>query len=230
MSEAYRYLCMEEAPPNFLKKIIKALVQMLPRRWMLWQGKGDKSEIAITFDDGPDPIYTPQILEILKRYGVKATFFLVGEKIARHKELVERILAEGHEVGNHSYTHPSFNRLSWKEAMVEIGKTQSLIQAIQGCSCRLFRPPFGKLCLASTFGAWVANLTCTMWNVDLKDFQANSSGEILAALKCQPLQPGDVILYHGTNPHALKALPDILETIGRQERQPVRISEMLGVR
>ena len=202
---------------------------MLPRRWMLWKGKGNKCEIAITFDDGPDPIYTPQILGILKIHGVKATFFLVGEKIAMHTELVARIIADGHEVGNHSYTHPWFDRLSWKEAMAEIEKTQSLIQVITGRPCRLFRPPFGKLCLISVFGAWVANLTCTMWNVDLKDFQANSAGEILAALKCQPLQPGDVLLYHGTNPHALKALPDILETIGRQKMQPVQISRMLVV-
>lgn len=229
MSEAYQHLYGAEPPAKFLKNIVKASLRMFPRQWMLWQGKGTIRHIAITFDDGPDPIYTPQILELLKAYGVTATFFLVGEKIEQHKEIVRRIFEEGHELGNHSYTHPSFDYLSWKESAGEIEKTQSLLQAITGRPCQSFRPPFGKLCLGSIVGAWIAHMTCVMWNVDLKDFQATSSGEILAALQCQSLQPGDVLLYHGTNPHAVQALPVILDAIVRQKFQPVSISGMLMV-
>lgn len=229
MSEAYQHLYRADPPAPFLKNIVKASVRMFPRRWVLWQGKETNRHIAITFDDGPDLIYTPQILEILKAYGFTATFFLVGEKIEQHKEMVKQMFEEGHELGNHSYTHPSFDHLSWKESVGEIDKTQSLLQAITGVPCRLFRPPFGKLCLGSSVGAWIASMTCVMWNVDLKDFQATSSGEILAALQCQSLQPGDVLLYHGTNLHAVKALPVILDAIVRQKMQPVQISEMLMV-
>ncbi len=227
MSEAYQHLYGAEPPAQFLKNIVKASLRMFPRRWMLWQGKETIRHIAITFDDGPDLIYTPQILELLKAYGVTATFFLVGEKIEQHKEMVRRIFEEGHELGNHSYTHPSFDYLSWKESVGEIEKTQALLQAITGRPCRSFRPPFGKLCVGSIVGGWIANMTCVMWNVDLKDFQATSSGEILAALQCQSLQPGDVLLYHGTNPHAVQALPVILDAIVRQKFQPVSISGML---
>lgn len=229
MSEAYHYLYGAEPPAQFLKHIMKAGLRILPRRWILWQGKVTNRHIAITFDDGPDPIYTPQILELLKAYGVTATFYLVGEKIEQHKEMVERIFEEGHELGNHSYTHPSFDSLSWKESAGEIVKTQSLLQTITGRPCQTFRPPFGKLCLGSLVGAWIANMTCVMWNVDLKDFQATSSGEILAALQCQPLQPGDVLLYHGTNPHAVQALPVILDAIVRQKFQTVSISGMIRI-
>lgn len=229
MSEAYHFLYGAEPPVRFVKHIMKAGLRMFPRRWLLWQGKVTDRHIAITFDDGPDPIYTPQILELLKAYGFIATFYLVGEKIEQHKEMVERIFEEGHELGNHSYTHPSFDSLSWKESAKEIEKTQSLLQTITGGSCQSFRPPFGKLCLGSLVGAWVANMTCVMWNVDLKDFQATSSGEILAALQCQSLQPGDVLLYHGTNPHAVQALPVVLDSIVRQKFHTVSISEMLRV-
>lgn len=229
MSEAYHYLYQMEPPPPFLRNVVKRVVQKLPRQWMLWQGTRDIRHIAVTFDDGPDPIYTPQILDILKTYGVTATFFLVGERIERHKGLVRQIVEEGHELGNHSFTHPSFDHLSWKEAVEEIERTQSLFHAITGRPCRLFRPPFGKLCVGSVLGAWMTRLTCVMWSIDLKDFQATSSGEILAALQCQPLQSGDVLLYHGTNPSAVKALPDILDVIVRQNMHPVHISKMLTV-
>ncbi|WP_342349201.1 glycosyltransferase [uncultured Nitrospira sp.] len=229
MSEAYLYLYGGEPPTPFLKNIVKACLRMFPRRWMLWKGKGTIRHIAITFDDGPDLIYTPQILEVLKAYGVTATFFLVGEKIEQHKEMVRRIFDEGHELGNHSYTHPSFDFLSWKESVGEIEKTQFLLRAITGHPCQSFRPPFGKLCLGSIVGAWLANMTCVMWNVDLKDFQATSSGEILAALQCQSLRSGDVLLYHGTNPSAVKALPAILDLIVRKGMHPVHISKMLSV-
>ncbi|WP_447964963.1 glycosyltransferase [Nitrospira sp. Ecomares 2.1] len=229
MTEAYQYLYEMEPPPSFLKNIVKKVAQKFPRRWMLWNGERDTRHIAITVDDGPDPTYTPQILAILKTYGVTATFFLVGEKIERHKELVLRMIEEGHELGNHSFTHPSFDHLSWKEVVVEIERTQALFQSITGRPCRLFRPPYGKLCLGSIGGAWLARLTCVMWNVDLKDFQAESPGEILAALQCQSLQSGDILLYHGTNPSAVKALPNILDVIVRQNLNPVHISKMLTV-
>ena len=229
MSEAYHYLYRPEPPVHFLKTVVKSVVQQFPRRWMLWQGRRRHRQVAITFDDGPDSIYTPQILEILKTYGVTATFFLVGEKIKQHEKLVKQMVGDGHQLGNHSYTHPAFEHLSWKEAVAEIEQTQSLIQALTGRPCRFFRPPFGKLCVGSVLGPWAASLTCVMWSVDLKDFQANSSGEILAALQCQPLQPGDILLYHGTTPHAVKALPDILNVIVGKNIQPVHISEMLKI-
>jgi glycosyltransferase involved in cell wall biosynthesis len=227
MSEAYQFLYRLEPPSSFATTLVKKVVQSLPPKWMLWQGTRDTRHIALTFDDGPDAIYTPQILNILKTYGVIATFFLVGERIERHKELVRQMVEEGHELGNHSFTHPSFNHLSWKEVMTEIESTQALLQRITNRPCQLFRPPFGKLCVGSILGSWVTRLTCVMWSVDLKDFQAERPGEILAALQCQSLQSGDVLLYHATNPSAVKALPDILDVIVRQKLHPVHISTML---
>jgi peptidoglycan/xylan/chitin deacetylase (PgdA/CDA1 family) len=105
------------------------------------QGAGAQDQIALTFDDGPDPKWTPEILDILKAANVKAAFFLVGANAEKYPALVERIVAEGHEIGNHTYYHPNL-ALCWPEHVrLELNATELLLQAITGRSTTLFRPP-----------------------------------------------------------------------------------------
>jgi poly-beta-1,6 N-acetyl-D-glucosamine synthase len=99
-------------------------------------------EVALTFDDGPDPIYTPKILNILRQYGVRATFFVIGENAERHPSLVRRELYEGHEIGNHTFTHPNMAAVTDRRAMLELNATQRVLEAIIGRSTLLFRPPY----------------------------------------------------------------------------------------
>jgi peptidoglycan/xylan/chitin deacetylase (PgdA/CDA1 family) len=194
----------------------------------LWQGRTDCAQVALTFDDGPDPTYTPRILEILRRCNAKATFFLIGEKAARERQLVCRILEEGHEIGNHSYSHPQFESLSWKQAVAEIAETRTLLEGLQGRECRLFRPPRVKLCLPSILGAWLKRMTVVMCSRDLKDFRAEHPDEIRTQLAADPISNGDIILYHGHNPAALGALPKVIECALGQGRRAVTVSEMLA--
>jgi peptidoglycan/xylan/chitin deacetylase (PgdA/CDA1 family) len=228
MARAYRRLYFAEPPERRWKRAGKAMLRRLPRRWLLWRGNGARAEIALTFDDGPDPRFTPQILDLLRRYGVRATFFVVGERALAHPSLVRRIVAEGHEIGSHSHTHPDFARLSWREARAEIAGARAAIEQLQGGPCRLFRPPRGKLCWQSLAGAWRDGLTVVMWSVDLKDFRAETPAAILDFLAARPLRAGDVVLYHETNAAALAALPGLIEAALAESRRAVPVSRLIG--
>jgi peptidoglycan/xylan/chitin deacetylase (PgdA/CDA1 family) len=133
---------------------------------------------------------------------------------------------EGHEVGSHSYSHPYFHKLSWSGAIREIGMTRWVLDRILGEKCKLFRPPHGKLSLRSLIPAWAAGQQVVMWNVDLKDYRA-SSGDVEAQLDRTSFACGDIILYHGINAPALKALPRVIEAALGKNREAVTISELM---
>lgn len=113
-----------------------------PSGWLVERSGAPEKTIALTFDDGPDPTWTPQILEVLKRQGVKATFFMIGQLAADHPDLVRRVYAEGHEIGNHSFTHPNMAHVSEERVRLELSATQRAFEAVLGRSAVLFRPPF----------------------------------------------------------------------------------------
>jgi glycosyltransferase involved in cell wall biosynthesis len=216
-----------EAGP--VKSLLKAgLLRRLPSRWLAWRARPGRRDIALTFDDGPDEAFTPRLLDLLAALRVRGTFFLVGEKVERHPELARRIVAEGHELGNHSYTHAEFGSLSLRQADEEIRRTQQAIERIQGRPCRWFRPPKGKLCAASLLGAWRRRLTVLMWSSDLKDFRAGSPQEILDAEIVRPFRDGDVVLYHGNSAASLAALPGLVSRACRGGRRAVTVSGLLG--
>jgi nucleoside-diphosphate-sugar epimerase/peptidoglycan/xylan/chitin deacetylase (PgdA/CDA1 family) len=212
--------------PNGRSLIKKALYSALPNKQLLEHGNRDRSQIAITIDDGPDPVHTPRMLDIFRQHAVKATFFVVGAAAEQYPELVLRMKNEGHEVGSHSYSHPYFDRLSWLGAMREIGMTRWVLNCILGETCKLFRPPHGKLSLRSLIPAWAAGQQVVMWNVDLKDYCA-ASGHVEARLERTSFTSGDIILYHGINEPALKALPRVIEAALGKHREAVTISELM---
>jgi peptidoglycan/xylan/chitin deacetylase (PgdA/CDA1 family) len=206
--------------------IKKALYSAVPGRQLLQHGNRDRAQIALTIDDGPDPIYTPRILDILRDYAVKATFFIVGGAAEQYPGIVVRMKKEGHDVGNHSYSHPYFHRLSWTGAIREISMTRWVLGRILGEECKMFRPPHGKLSLRSLIPAWAAGQQVVMWNVDLKDYRA-SAGDIEAQLSRTSFSSGDIILYHGTNEAALRALPRVIEAALDKGREAVTISKFM---
>jgi len=229
MAESYAAVYALGGETLLRRAIKRNVLDRMPTRLLAWRGSGRRAEVALTFDDGPDPAYTPRILAILRRYGVRATFFLVGERAEREPDLVRRIVADGHEIANHSWTHPDIDQIGWRAALDEIGRTRRDLARATGQACRLFRPPKGKLCLGSTVGAWLSRSTVVMWNVDLKDFQASSAGEILSPLRWRPLVAGDVVLYHGHNEAAIAALPAIIEHAMGRRLDCVLVSRLLGV-
>ena len=226
------YLWRENASPNAnvhspkgRALIKKALFRAVPSSQLLEHGSRDRPQIAITVDDGPDPVHTPRILDIFRDHAVKATFFVVGSAAEQYPELVLRMKKDGHDVGSHSYSHPYFHRLSWSGAIREIGMTRWVLDHILGEKCKLFRPPHGKLSLRSLIPAWAAGQQVVMWNVDLKDYRA-STGEVEAQLDRTSLSSGDIILYHGINQAALTALPRLIKAARENGREPVTISQL----
>jgi len=227
------YLWRENAPPTVNGHtpkghalIKKALFRAVPKSQLLEHGNRDRPQIAITVDDGPDPLHTPRILDIFREHAVKATFFVVGGAAEQYPEIVLRMKKEGHDVGSHSYSHPYFNRLSWSGAIREIRMTGWVLDRILGEKCKLFRPPHGKLSLRSLIPAWAVGQQVVMWNVDLKDYCA-ASGDVEAQLNRTSFVSGDIILYHGINTPALKALPRVIQAALGKDREAVTISELM---
>jgi peptidoglycan/xylan/chitin deacetylase (PgdA/CDA1 family) len=227
------YLWREHSPPGAngdvpkeRALIKKVLLGAFPSGRLLQHGSRDRTQIALTVDDGPDPVFTPRILDIFRDHAVKATFFVVGGAAEQYPEMVLRMKREGHDVGSHSYSHPYFHRLSWSGAIREIGMTRWVLNRILGEECKLFRPPHGKLSLRSLIPAWAAGQQVVIWNVDLKDYRAGS-GEVEAQLDRTVFAAGDIILYHGTSEPALKALPRVIEAALNKGREAVTISQLI---
>ena len=155
----------------------------------------DSGTVALTFDDGPNPRFTPQALEVLKRFDVPATFFLVGERVREHPELVQQILAAGHRIGSHSDSHPDMWTVNWRTALREYRVGRDSVDRISGQQSRLFRPPKGWIgfmqsCITRTLGMriWLWTLAGSDWLPDI------TVDQILSEIGTPT--GGDVILLH----------------------------------
>jgi len=201
------------------------------------QGAGGEHQVAITFDDGPDPRWTPQILDILKAANVKAAFFLVGVNAERYPGLVRRIVNEGHEIGNHTYYHPNL-ALCWPEHIrLELNATQLLLETITGRATTLFRPPYA----ADTSPSQLSELTplkiaedlnylVVMESIDPEDWEKPGADLILRRVK-QQRRDGSIILLHdagGDRSQTVEALPLILDWLHTRGDAVVPLSTLLG--
>lgn len=192
---------------------------------------GGAREVALTFDDGPSP-YTARILDILRENRVSATFFLCGENSERHPELVRRIQAEGHEIGNHTYSHPYLTLTGRAKIASEIDRTQEVLGGILGAAPKLFRPPFG----VRWFPLWPLlrerGMTLVLWSVRGYDGRLDSPG--IARRILEQAHPGAIILLHDgfeTHPPSqvdrratVDALPAVIEGLRKAGYTFSRIS------
>ncbi len=147
---------------------------------------------ALTFDDGPDPEFTPRFLQILERHQARATFFMVGEVAQRYPELVRQVAQAGHAVGNHSWDHPSFPLISGRERRRQIRACE---HAIAPYGQGLFRPPFGHQNVASRLDALWLGLKVIAWNIAAEDWLGHDAQWIADRVATQ-IQPGSVVLFH----------------------------------
>ena len=201
------------------------------------QGAGGEHQVAITFDDGPDPRWTPKILDILKAANVKATFFVVGVNAEHYPALIRRIVDEGHEIGNHTYYHPNL-ALCWPEHIkLELNATQLLIETITGRATTLFRPPYasdtGPTGLSELTPLKIAedlNYLVVLENIDPQDWAKPGVDIILRRIK-QQRRDGSVILLHdagGDRSQTVEALPQILDWLHTRGDTVVPLSTLLG--
>ncbi len=201
------------------------------------QGAGDVHQVAITFDDGPDPEWTPKVLDILKKYNVKAAFFLVGKNAENYPGLVRRIVDEGHEIGNHTYYHPNL-ALCWPEHVrLELNATQLLIESITGRSTTLFRPPYGADTSPSQLSELIPlqiaqdlDYLVVLENIDPQDWARPGTDIIVQRIK-QQRRDGSIILLHdagGDRSQTIEALPRILDWLRARGDTIVSISTLLG--
>jgi len=187
--------------------------------------------VALTFDDGPHPVYTPKVLEILKRYGVKATFFLIGKQVERYPEIARQIVAEGHEVGNHTYSHPkNLPKENWDEVRQEIEKCSEAIEQATGVRPKFFRPPWGFLNYKVLTLAQLEGYTLVFWTVSA-DHKDAPTPQAMAKRVLKLVHPCAIILMHdGRIPSRwkdVKALPLIIEGLRKQGYKFVTLSELL---
>src|SRR6266700_3571229 len=201
------------------------------------QGAGGEHQVAITFDDGPDPRWTPKILEILKAANLKAAFFLVGTNAEHYPGLVRRIVDEGHEIGNHTYYHPNL-ALCWPEHVrLELNATQLLLETITGRATALFRPPYAADTSPSQLSELIPlqiaedlNYLVVLESIDPEDWAKPGADIILQRVK-QQRRDGSIILLHdagGDRSQTVEALPRILEWLHTRGDTVVPLSTLLG--
>ncbi len=193
-----------------------------------------KKEIALTFDDGPDLQFTPKVLDVLKEYNIKATFFLVGFKMQRHPEVVRRIYEEGHSVGNHTFSHPDFNLLTKEEVFEkQIERCEAVFNELLLIQPTMIRPPYGKIKDEQIKFLGEKGYRIIDWSIDTYDWdeKQNSKEEIMERISSYAHE-GAIILMHsgGDNKeNTIRALPEIIKDLREKGYEIVTVPEMLKI-
>jgi peptidoglycan/xylan/chitin deacetylase (PgdA/CDA1 family) len=185
--------------------------------------------IAITFDDGPDPVLTPRLLDLLKQRSIHATFFLVGKNAAAFPEVVRRIVAEGHEVGNHSWSHPLLTQLGQESVESQLRRTHDAIVKACGTAPLLYRPPYGAVRLSQrtriekTFG-----YPAILWDVDPQDWKHPRSAQKVYDSIHSQTRPGSIILCHDIHETTVAAMPSTLDDLTARGYRFVTVTQLIA--
>ncbi len=191
----------------------RGLEATVPQRLLTTRAPAASGAVHLTFDDGPHPEHTPVLLDALRAHGARATFFVIGKNAERHPELIRRMVAEGHSVGSHSWSHTEPAEVSAPALMDEIARTSALLAPLLGKAPTLFRPPLGAVTAAKLARLWAAGQRVVLWSVDPRDYSLSSAQDLAAWFEAYPLIAGDVVLMHDTEPHAAGALPRLIEKV-----------------
>lgn len=190
--------------------------------------------VALTFDDGPHPVYTEKILKILADNNAKATFFVVGQNAERYPELIIKESEAGHEIGNHTYSHPNMKKIGVAEAIEEIEKTQEIVHDITGDYPKLFRSPGGIF--SDELITAVEGISCKpvswSWRQDTRDW-SKPPGEQVVRTVLDNLRDGDIILFHDFNTKGSptpEALSVILPELVKRGYSFVTVSELITLK
>ena len=188
---------------------------------------GTSGKVALTFDDGPG-LYTPQILAVLKQYSVLATFFQIGQNADAHPDFVKQVLADGHVISDHTYTHPDLSKLSSDAQMNEINKARLAIQNIIGGQVHFFRPPYGAYNDDTDGVVSTLAMEKILWNVDPRDWSGIPADDIAQNVLANTKSGSTVLMHDGVanSVETAKALPTIIEGLRNKGFKLVTLPEM----
>lgn len=218
---------------RFDKAMVRALKRYLPRKYIACRGPGTRGGVALTFDDGPvaDSV---QVLETLRERNCRATFFLIGDRIGKSSKIVEKMVTDGHEIGNHSYSHPlEFASLGLSELARQFAAADEEVIKIAGDRPRFVRPPFGAI----TFnflrylrmdGRWPAVLWSSAPCEDQVVFDETGNRMVADVTRHAP-KPGDILLLHAAHGGTIETLPALLDRLEELNLTPMTMSELLGI-
>ncbi len=202
---------------------------------VFYHGPTDRKAIALTFDDVPDALFAPVLLDVLAQYNVKATFFCLGTCIRKNPDMVYRMFKDGHILANHTYNHPDLTTLSPEQIRTEVQSTQAEIQMITGLKTALFRPPYGFIDEKVIQVVIALGYKIIMWNVDSLDWMG-LTGPQIAARVVSATTPGSIILMHNACEGTVQAgtgtvqsLPYIIEILRSQGYQFETIPDLLNI-
>lgn len=162
---------------------------------ILYKGETPQKMVALTFDDGPDQRFTPQVLDVLNKYHVKATFFLLGSRVAKYPHVAKRIIDEGHVVGNHTYWHPQLTKTGVHNMKWEISRTEQAIKTATGYKTKLFRAPYGALNEEQVQKLKNLGYRGIGWSIDTEDWKGLTAKQITNNVG-EHVHSGDIILMH----------------------------------
>ncbi len=189
----------------------------------------DGPYIALTFDDGPSAKLTPQLLDLLAAHHIKATFFVIGQNVAENPEITARAAREGHEIGNHSWSHPNFAKMSDDAVRQQLRKTDDAIRSAIGKSPTLLRPPYGNITarqkkwIADEFGYKIA-----LWDVDPLDWKRPGPAIVRDRI-LRNTRPGSIVLSHDIHPGTIEAMPSTIDQLEAKGFKFVTVSELISM-
>lgn len=190
---------------HWIWSVVAALTANLVRTHM----PRHEPTLYLSFDDGPHPEHTPPLLDLLRQHGAKASFFLIGDQVLLYPDVVRRILAEGHSIGNHSMRHPRMPALPARAQLDDIAEADAVMRPFNGRERQLFRPPNGRATAAMILDSLRWRRPLVLWNVDSHDFEL-SGAQVVQRMERMALRGGDILLFHDDGGSAALALAELL--------------------
>jgi peptidoglycan/xylan/chitin deacetylase (PgdA/CDA1 family) len=183
--------------------------------------------VAMTFDDGPSPKLTPKLLDLLKERGIKATFYVVGTNATKYPEILQRMIAEGHEIGNHTWNHPTLTRLGSAAVASQIERTNAAIEKATGITPATMRPPYGatNAKLNRRYNDEYG-LKVIMWSVDPLDWKYRNADRVQREIVAGAT-PGGIILAHDIHASTVAAMPGTLDALKAKGYEFATVSDLL---
>lgn len=183
-----------------------------------------KPMVALTFDDGPSE-YTSQILDLLTQYGGRATFFMIGNRVAKHKEVVQQVVEQGSEIASHTWSHPDLNTLDEAGVRAQLSKSVNTLEYVGGQPIRLMRPPYGNQNETVRAACRSSGLSIITWSIDTRDWRTRDAQATYDAIM-QDVQHGSIVLCHDIYPSTAEAMAKVIPALIQQGYQLVTVSEL----